>query len=128
MTKTKKFKCSNDQCNCVVEFNEDDIPVKFVCPKCGIVNTPDNDLMGSGDSAGGCLQPEGFEWRLPVGVFDTPEGTKYATADDGTLLTREEWRKIFGSDPVIAKAWMREMGIKGKPGYVNLSTLGRKQE
>ena len=111
------LKCAN--CNTITDLPKK--PKKFVCPECGVLNTPADEMAG--DEACGCILPTGFEWRLPSGEFDTPNGKMYSTADDGTMLTREEWISIFGSDPVIARDWMKKMGEEGKPGFKNLSTL-----
>ena len=93
---------------------------KFVCPSCGVLNTPQRENAGTGSEACGCLLPTGFEWRLPVGEFETPNGMMYSTADDGTMLSREEWITAFGSDPVIQRAFMKRMA-EGRPGFKNLS-------
>lgn len=118
-----KLKCAN--CGEVTELPK--MPKKFVCKECGVVNTPQPETAGTGDQACGCLLPTGFEWRLPVGVFETPEGELFATADDGEKLTRQEWIETFGADPVKLKEWMKKMGVEGKPGFTNLSTLRRRK-
>lgn len=118
-----KYKCAN--CEAISELP--DKLKKFLCPDCGVVNTPDRENAGTGENACCCLLPKSFEWRLPVGEFDTPNGKMYSTADDGTMLTRDEWIAAFGSDPAILKEWMRKMGKEGKEGFKNVSTLGARK-
>lgn len=120
-----KAKCANPDCGKITEIPDN--AKKFLCNDCGCVNTPQKENAGSGEEACGCLLPTGFAWRLPSGEFETPEGTMYSTADDGTMLTRDEWIAAFGSDPAILKAWMRKMGREGKSGFKNVSTLGAKK-
>ena len=117
-----KAKCA--KCGTQTEFPK--LPKKFVCPECGVLNTPQPATAGTADQACGCILPTSFEWRLPAGEFETPEGPLFSTADDGTKLTLQEWIETFGSNPRIARAWMKKMGIEGKPGFVNVSTLGKK--
>lgn len=95
-----------------------------------MLNTPiDEDTAGSGDQACGCLLPITPEWTLPAGVTTSADGTTlYHTADDGTGLTRVEWIEMKGVDPVVTLAKMRDLGENGVPGYVNLSTLGKKRK
>lgn len=116
------LKCAN--CGETTELSL--MPKKFVCPVCGVLNTPQSENAGTGDEACGCILPTGFEWKLPVGVFETPSGKLYATADDGTKLTKAEWIAAFGSDPDILKEWMTKMGKEGADGFKNLSTLRQK--
>jgi hypothetical protein len=118
-----KVKCA--KCEAIKEV--DKLPKKFICLECGALNTPVPEITTSSDQACGCLLPTGFEWKLPTGEFGTPLGMMYSTADDGTWLTRLEWIEIFGFDPKIAKEYMQKLGIEGKPGYTNLSTLGKKR-
>ncbi len=120
-----KLKCANSRCGHITELPA--MPKKFVCSECGVLNTPQPATSGSGDEACGCLLPEGFEWLLPAGEFEGPKGPEFATADDGTRLTLDQWIEDFGSDPRKLRAWMTKMGIEGRPGYANLSTLGRRQ-
>ncbi len=119
-----KAKCANPDCGKITEIPDN--AKKFLC-SCGVVNTPQPETAGTGEEACGCLLPTGFEWTLPAGRFETPKGTLYATADDGTKLTRQEWIDQMGSDPEILKAWMEKMGREGKPGFENVSTLGAKK-
>jgi hypothetical protein len=121
-----KAKCANSRCGTITEIPDN--AKKFLCSNCGCVNTPQSENSESGEEACGCILPTGFEWQLPVGRFNTPNGTLYATADDGTLLTRTEWIEAFGSDPEILKAWMETMGRDGKEGFINVSTLGRRKK
>ena len=120
---SEKFECAN--CEAITDFPVR--PKKFVCSTCGALNTPRSENVGTGSQACGCILPTSFEWRLPAGEFDTPEGLLFSTADDGEKLTLQEWIEAFGSDPRIARAWMKKMGIEGKPGHVNLSTLGKRK-
>jgi hypothetical protein len=119
-------KCANSRCGEVTELPR--IPKKFICPKCGVLNTPQTEGFEFGDEACGCLLPTGFEWKLPAGRIQSPLGDMYITADDGTVLTRLEWIEIYGYDPKIALDTMRKLGAEGVPGYVNLSTLGKKKQ
>lgn len=119
----ESFECAN--CETITEFEKR--PKKFLCPVCGVLNTPKSEDSGTGKNACGCLLPTGFEWTLPAGVVETPNGTFYASPDDGTLLSFDEWVAAFGSDPAKAKAWMKKMGEEGKEGFVNLSTLKNKK-
>lgn len=120
----KKFRCAN--CEFLSEF--DKAPKKFICQKCGVLNTPALENAGTGDQAAGCLLPTGFEWKLPVGRIKTPTHELYITPDDGTQLTRLEWIEIFGYDPKIVWEKMRESNT-GRPEWVkNLSTLGRRRK
>ena len=114
------YKCAN--CETITELP--DVIKKFVCPVCGVLNTPRRENAGTGDEACCCLLPDSFEWLLPAGEFETPNGMLYSTADDSTMLTAKEWIATFGADPALLKAWMKKMGREGKPGFKNLSTLG----
>jgi hypothetical protein len=68
-----------------------------------------------------------FEWKLPVGGIDSVTGDEiYTTADDATPLSRIEWLACFGYDPKIVLEKMRKLGKEGKPGFLNLSTLGKR--
>jgi hypothetical protein len=64
---------------------------------------------------------------MPVGVIGEGDNVMYITPDDGIPLTRIEWIEIYGYDPKAKLAEMRRRGEAGIPGYVNLSTLGRKR-
>jgi len=117
-------KCA--KCGAIAKF--DKLPKKFCCSECGILNTPQPATAGTGDQACGCILPEKFEWKLPVGGITSPTGEElFTTADDGTALSRKEWIETFGYDPVVVLAAMRKLGEDGKEGYTNLSTLGRKK-
>ena len=111
--KMTSFKCAN--CGAITDLPKK--PKKFVCSTCGVLNTPATEMVA--DEACGCILPTGFEWKLPAGEFDTPNGKLFSTADDGTMLTREEWISIFGSDPVIASEWMKK-AKDGKPGFFKI--------
>lgn len=50
----------------------------------------------------------------------------YVSPDDAIPLTRIEWIEIYGYDPKAKLADMRRRGQEGVPGFVNLSTLGRR--
>jgi hypothetical protein len=109
---------------CGREAKTDRPPKEFVCKVCGAVNVvPDTDTASE---ACGCLPPRGFEWTLPAGVKERPDGKIFITAQ-GTEMSKAEYIEAFGIDPEVAKAWMEKMGHEGKPGFKNLSTLGRKQ-
>lgn len=116
------IKCAN--CGTIVTV--ENVPKKYICMVCGVLNTPQPENVGTGDTACGCLLPEGLEWKLPAGEKQTPLGPMYATADDGTWLTRIEWIETFGFDPKIALEAMRKMGKEGVEGFFNTSTLGRR--
>lgn len=119
-----KFKCAN--CAYISVF--DRAPKKFICPNCGVLNTPTPDAADTADQACGCLLPTGFEWKLPTGRITTPTHELYVTPDDGTPLTRIEWIEIFGYDPKIVYEKMRKAGRSAPSGYKNLSTLGGKKK
>jgi len=123
---TKNAKCAN--CG-NIEIIADDWP-KFCCSACHILNTPQPSTAGTGDQACGCLLPTDPVWQLPVGVKCSPRGKKfdlYLTADDAAPMSREKWVEIFGYDPMGVLHDMRELGEKGVPGYINLSTLGKRK-
>ena len=75
------YKCAN--CEKITELP--DVIKKFVCPVCGVLNTPRRENAGTGDEACCCLLPTGFEWRLPAGEFETPNGILYSTIGLGDL-------------------------------------------
>jgi phage FluMu protein Com len=111
---------------CGKEWSQDHVPSKiFICPRCGAVNNVEWETAGTGEQACGCLLPTGFEWKLPAGEFQTPFGLEYTTAN-GDRMTRLEWIEDFGCDPKVLWENMKKYGKEGIPGFVNLSTLGRK--
>lgn len=99
-------------------------PKEFICGECGAVNVVPRDM--SNPDACGCLSPTGFEWCLPAGVVESVSGQKIYTTAQGTKMSREEFVKTFGVDPEIMLARMRKLGIEGKPGFYNTSSLGTK--
>lgn len=118
-------KCAN--CGVIRTF-EKDLPKKFCCSGCGVLNTPQPETAGTGDQACGCLLPTSFEWIEPSGKLEPAGGEPlFTTADDATPLTRIEWIETFGRDPVVVLEIMRNLGRKGKEGYFNTSTLGKKR-
>jgi hypothetical protein len=120
------FKCANSRCGSITELPA--MPKKFVCSKCGVLNTPLPKTAGSGEEACGCLLPTGFEWKLPLGCIGDEDNPMYVTPDDATALTRFEWIEIFGYDPKAKLADMRRIGENGVPGFMNLSTLKKIRE
>jgi hypothetical protein len=114
-----KFKCGS--CEGIIRLGA--TPKKFICPDCGVLNTPVPEGAGSSEEIVSCLLPKGFEWKLPAGVIGG-DSLLFVSPDDGTPLTRIEWIEIFGYDPKIKLEEMRKRGIEGVPGYINLSTLG----
>jgi hypothetical protein len=122
-----KLKCANSRCNHVTELPGNILPKKIVCPACHILNTPQPETAGSSENVLDCILPEGFEFLLPTGIIQSPLGDLYVSPDDGMVLTRLEWIEGFGYDPKPVLEEMRKRGSGGVPGYVNLSTLGRKK-
>lgn len=106
---------------CGAEKETDKRPKEFVCKDCGAKNVVDYNT-GSVDQAASCIPPTGFEWELPAGKLEGPKGQIYITAQ-GSQMSKEEYIDCFGIDPDLAKAWMKKMGIKGKKGFKNLSTM-----
>jgi hypothetical protein len=82
------------------------------------------ETAGSSKDALDCIHPKGFEWKLPAGVITGADVDLYISPDDGSHLTRLEWINIFGYDPRIKLAQMRERGEEGVPGFFNTSSLG----
>lgn len=122
-----KYKCANSNCGTVVELEKR--PLKFICPECGVLNTPQSGNEGA-DQACGCLLPESFEWLLPSGKIEDPRGDrfdKFLTADDGTVIPRLDWISTYGYDPEIVWRKMRSQGKNGVEGYLNLSSLKNKK-
>jgi hypothetical protein len=116
-----KAKCGH--CGTVRVF-PGDLPEKFCCSKCGCLNTPQDANAGTGDQACGCIIPTDPSFLLPAGEFERADGEwEYATADDGTRLSRRKWIEIFGTDPKILWAKQHKLGVEGKEGYFNTSTL-----
>ena len=105
-----KAKCAS--CGLISELP--DGAKKFVCPGCGVLNTPQPEGTGSGEEACGCLLPNRMEWLLPAGKIEYANGiTHYTTADDGTGLTRQEWIETFGVDPeVVLKKMRANKGVR----------------
>ncbi|NMC35381.1 MAG: hypothetical protein GYA36_23415 [Veillonellaceae bacterium] len=116
-----KLKCAG--CGAIATFPA--TPKKFICKSCGAPNTPVANDPGTGDSLP-CILPTGFEWKLPAGVIGEGDNMMYVSPDDGVYLTRMEWISIYGYDPKAKLEDMRRRGQKGVPGYVNISSLGRK--
>lgn len=102
------------------------MPKKFICKACGAPNTPVPDNFGTSDQACGCILPKNFEFKLPGGVAGEGDNLMYVSPDDAIPLTRIEWIEIYGYDPKAKLADMRRRGQEGVPGFVNLSTLGRR--
>ncbi len=111
---------------CGDEKNPSVAPKEFVCSICGAVNIVPV-LSGTHPEACGCLPPTSFEWRLPLGVNTDPMGVKHYKTAQNTEMTKEEFINAFGCDPDIVLERMRELGIEGQEGFVNLSTLGKKK-
>jgi hypothetical protein len=102
-------------------------PKEFVCRVCGCVNIVP-DLEDSSDEVCGCIPPKGFEWQEPGGIFmNAATGEITVTSAQGTPMSLKEFINTFGFDPVIAMKRMYELGMNGLPGYVNLSTLGKRK-
>jgi hypothetical protein len=101
---------------------------KFICTRCGAPNTPLPENFGTGSSAGGCVLPTGFEFRLPAGKVGTEPYIYYVTPDSSELLDRGEWVKTYGYDPKAKLEDMRLRGEQGVPGYLNTSTLAKLRE
>jgi hypothetical protein len=121
-----KAKCAN--CGTIREFSEEQypggLPEKFCCSKCGVLNTPQDENTGTGEQACGCLMPTDPSFLLPAGEFRRADGElEYATADDGTRLSRRKWIEIFGTDPTVLWRSQKKLGEEGVEGYYNTSTL-----
>jgi hypothetical protein len=116
-----KVKCA--KCESVKEVEK--LPKKYICPDCGVLNTPQAKNARTSDQACGCLLPDNLQYLEPAGVEETPIGTLYKTADDATGITRLEWIEIYGYDPKTVLENMRNLGKEGKPGFFNTSSLGK---
>lgn len=115
-----KLKCHG----CGREVEVEKAPKEFVCSDCGCVNIV--PIVTDSDEPLGCIPPTGFEWTLPSGVLEGPQGKIFETAQ-GSHMSKQEYIDAFGFDPELAIEWERKMGREGKPGYFNSSTLGRKK-
>jgi hypothetical protein len=100
---------------------------EWVCTTCGCINVVEN-YSPDADNVCDCVPPKGFEWKFPSGVKEDVMGNKIYISAQGTEMTKEQFMDSFGFDPDIALARMRELGSKGKEGYVNCSTLGRQHK
>jgi len=91
--------------------------VKFICKNCGAVNIVMD--LNVGDEVEGdwldCLEPKGFEWKLPAGKITPVVGPAIYISATGEQLSRREYCRRFHLDPEIAYKFMRTRASKYGP-------------
>jgi hypothetical protein len=113
---------------CGSERDVENPPPSFCCKVCGLC-VPVKRYEESGAQACECILPDKFNgWDLPVGKHESPTGEKWYKDSDGNWHTLQQWKDGYGFDPDLAKKRMIELGIKGRPGHFNCSTLSKEKK
>jgi hypothetical protein len=99
--------------------------VQFICKNCGAVNIPNIEAGAEHDWEGpdwwkshdwlDCLEPKGFEWKLPAGKITPVVGPAIYISATGEQLSRREYCRRFNLDPEIAYKFMRTRASRYGP-------------
>jgi hypothetical protein len=81
--------------------------VKFICWNCGAVNMVNETSIGDEVEWLDCLEPDGFEWKLPAGKITPVVGPEIYISATGEQLSRAQYIKKFNIDPERAYKFMR---------------------
>jgi hypothetical protein len=81
--------------------------VKFICWNCGAVNIVDETSVGDKVEWLDCLEPDGFEWKLPAGKITPVVGPEIYIAATGEHFSRGQYIKKYNIDPERAYKFMR---------------------
>jgi hypothetical protein len=103
--------------------------VQFICKNCGAVNIPNIEAGTEADWEGAdwwksqdwldCLEPKGFEWKLPAGKITPVVGPAIYISATGEQLSRKEYCRRFNLDPEIAYKFMRTRASRYNPDNCN---------
>jgi len=97
--------------------------VKVICRNCGavnIVNTAFGDDVDWKEMDWlDCLEPKGFEWKLPAGKITPVVGPAIYISATGEQLSREQYLNKYKLDPETAYKFMRARVSKYKPDNCN---------
>jgi hypothetical protein len=90
--------------------------LKFICRNCGAVNlVNETTIEGNEGDWLDCLEPKGFEWKLPAGKITPVVGPAIYISATGEQLSRELYIKKYNLDPEIAYRFMRTRASKYVP-------------
>jgi hypothetical protein len=80
---------------------------KTICTQCGTVLELESPEGEEETEWLGCIEPTGFEWKLPAGKLSPIVGDPIYVSATGEHLSREAYIAKFGLDPEIAYVKMR---------------------